>query len=76
MKRAIDYLNIKEEASKFPDYKDKSSISDYAIDSIRLMHKLNIMQGKPGFIFAPKDFTSRGEAAKIIWEFRKNIFQK
>lgn len=76
MKRAIDYLSIKEDAKSMPYYKDSKDISDYAVDSIVLMYNLNIMKGKPGNIFAPKDFTSRAEASKIIWEFRKLIFEK
>ena len=76
MKRAIDYLNVEEDAYYMPEFIDKHLISDYALESIKLMYKLNIMKGKPGNIFAPKDFTSRAEASKIIWEFREVLFEK
>lgn len=75
MKRAIDYLNIRRKADYIPYFNDSEFISDYAIESINLMYNLDIMVGKPGNIFAPKDFTSRAEASKIIWEFRKLIFE-
>ncbi|MCK9216784.1 MAG: S-layer homology domain-containing protein [Firmicutes bacterium] len=76
MKRAIDYLNIKKDTKNMPYYRDSKDISNYAIESIKLMYNLNIMKGRPGNIFAPKDFTSRAEASKIIWELRKLIFEK
>lgn len=71
VKRAIEYLDMNRVVYYLPDFMDKASISDYAVDSVGLMYEFKIMIGKPGNIFAPKDFTSRAEAAKIIWELRK-----
>jgi hypothetical protein len=67
MKRALDLLNINKDVY-LPDFVDKDSISDYAVESVGLMYNSNIMIGKPGFIFAPKNFATRAEAAKIIYE--------
>lgn len=67
MKRALDLLNI-DQYSYLPDFVDKNSISGYALESVGIMYNSDIMIGKPGFIFAPKDFATRAEAAKIIFE--------
>lgn len=71
VKRAIDFLGVRQGEYLLTDFVDKDSISDYAVESVSLINGLKIMIGKPGNIFAPKDFTSRAEAAKIIWELKK-----
>jgi hypothetical protein len=55
------------------DFEDKSKISSYAYDSIRLIYGMKIMSGKPGKIFDPKGFTTRAEAAKIIDNFLEAV---
>lgn len=73
MMRALKFFNINREVDYMPFFKDKYSISGYAADAVELMYELNIMRGKPDNLFGPKDFTTRGEAAKIIWTFMKEI---
>jgi len=70
MMRALKFLG-KNEAKRSLSYNfsDNKEIADYAADAVKLMYELDIMKGKPGNLFAPKDFTTRGEAAKIIWTF-------
>ncbi|NLN49665.1 MAG: hypothetical protein GX154_11400 [Clostridiales bacterium] len=74
VRRAIDFMDIRQGEYFLPDFEDKDSISDYAKESVNSIYGFRIMTGKPGNIFAPKDFTSRAEAAKIIWELRKYKF--
>lgn len=73
MERALDYLNLKKEVVYMPNFIDKQLVSDYALNSVKLMYEINIMNGKPGNIFAPKDYATRAEAAKIIWAFMEAI---
>lgn len=73
MMRALKFLNKDREAYFMPNFRDKNTIADYAADAVKLMYELNIMRGKPDNLFAPKDFTTRGEAAKIIWTFAEDI---
>lgn len=73
MTRALKFLNKNRQAYVMPDFKDKDIIADYAVDAVKLMYELKIMTGKPDNLFAPKDFTTRGEAAKIIWTFMEDI---
>ncbi|WP_372995657.1 S-layer homology domain-containing protein [Lutispora sp.] len=70
MERALKFLGKNQvKGSLVYSFADSKDISDYATDAVKLMYELNIMSGKPGNLFAPKDFTTRGEAAKIIWTF-------
>ena len=74
MKRALDFLGKDRKAvSSVPDFKDKDNISPYAMEAVKLMYELDIMKGKPGNIYDPKGFTTRGEAAKIIWTFMEKL---
>lgn len=74
MKRALDFLGKDRKAvSSVPDFKDKDNISPYALEAVKLMYELDIMKGKPGNIYDPKGFTTRGETAKIIWTFMEKL---
>jgi len=74
MKRALDFLGKDRKAvSSVPDFKDKDNISPYALEAVKIMYELDIMKGKPGNIYDPKGFTTRGEAAKIIWTFMEKL---
>ena len=73
MMRAMKLLNKNREAYFMPYFNDKKAIADYAADAVKVMYDLNIMRGKPNNLFAPKDFTTRAEAAKIIWTFMEDI---
>lgn len=75
MERAFDYLNMKKDVDYIPDFRDKYLISNYALDGVKLMYEFNIMRGRPGNVFAPMDFTSRAEGAKIIWTFIEVLYR-
>ncbi|SHI44796.1 S-layer homology domain-containing protein [Lutispora thermophila] len=69
MMRALRFFGKNIDTGSGYSFTDSSSISHYAVDAVKLMYELNIMSGKPGNIFAPNDFTTRAEAAKIILAF-------
>lgn len=57
---------------KAADFNDYSEIADYAKDSVSALCSMGIINGKDGNVFAPNDYCTRAEAAKIIF----NIFFK
>ncbi|MCQ1529986.1 S-layer homology domain-containing protein [Lutispora saccharofermentans] len=73
MLRALKLLNKNREAYFMPYFNDRKAIADYAADAVKVMYDLNIMRGKPNNLFAPKDFTTRAEAAKMIWTLMEEI---
>jgi|GEM_PF-1861506 len=48
-------------------FTDSSSVSGYAKSSASLVARYSIMGGKPGGVFAPSDFSTRAEAATVIY---------
>ncbi|MDF2521793.1 MAG: transglutaminase domain protein [Clostridia bacterium] len=69
MQRAIELLNVEYGALAEPSFADMYKISPYAKDSVKLIYSMNIMTGKPGNIFDPKNFTTRAEASKLLDNF-------
>jgi hypothetical protein len=69
-------LGTKAPAASFAQlkYEDNSEISDYAKDAVAKVNAAEIMTGKPGNIFDPKGYTTRAEAAKVIYMFFKYIY--
>ncbi|MFZ5353020.1 MAG: S-layer homology domain-containing protein, partial [Bacillota bacterium] len=51
------------------EFNDKSKISSYAYNAVKLVNKMSIMGGKPGNMFDPRGYTTREETAKIIDRF-------
>lgn len=51
-----------------PAFKDVAEISEYAQDSVSLMRSLGIVNGKENNTFAPNDYLTRAEAAKVIYK--------
>lgn len=49
------------------DFADTDNINDYAKDAVHALKSEGIMNGKDNNLFAPKDFATRAEAAKIIY---------
>ena len=64
--RALNYLVINMNAGTL-SFKDTQKISDYAAGSVSLLVGENIISGKNGGFFAPKDYSNRAEAAKVIY---------
>lgn len=49
------------------EFADNDDISDYAADSVYALRNAGVINGKDGNVFAPKDFATRAEAAKMIY---------
>lgn len=47
-------------------FKDESSISPWALDAVRTISQLGILQGRNGGEFAPKETVTRAEAATVM----------
>jgi len=50
------------------EFRDKNMISPYALSSMASLVGDDIMEGKPGSVIAPKDSTTRAEAAVMIYK--------
>lgn len=57
-----------ENESPFQDYND---VSEYAKNAVSELYKKGVVSGKDNERFAPKDFTTRAETAKILYEVIK-----
>ncbi len=67
-----NYLNYKEIAVITlmpPDFADEAEISEFANAAIDRVVVAEIMEGKPGNIFDPQGNATRGELAKVLYEF-------
>lgn len=65
------YTNDENTAEKFDDY---DSIDDYAKDAVSVMAKQGIINGTDNNLFAPADFATRAQAAKIIYEMYRVLY--
>ena len=62
-----------EEAVEELNFNDKDLISDYAKEAVAKMVKLGILNGKNDGNFAPKDYCTRAEAAKILYGILEGV---
>ncbi len=69
MQRDIDVLDFDNSAITEPSFNDMEQVSTYAKDSVKLIYSMKIMEGKPGGIFDPKNFTTRAETSKLLDNF-------
>ena len=51
---------------------DVDTISDYALDYVIALQKVQVIEGHPDGRFSPRGLTLRGEAAKMIYMLYKN----
>lgn len=56
-------------------FTDEASFSTYAVDAIYAMQQSGIINGKSGGAFAPKDHTTREEAAKMLALTHQILFE-
>lgn len=63
----IEFMDVQEE-KKFADMSD---IDDYAVDAVVKMQKSNIINGTGEGLFAPKEYATRAQAAKVIFDLLK-----
>lgn len=65
--RAYEYkMSTSIEVAKEKVYQDSKSISEFAKKNVQKVNQLGIMQGKSNNIFAPKDASTRAQAAKVL----------
>ncbi len=55
------------------NYSDNADIPDYAEESVNIISKFGLMSGVGGNRFAPRDYTTRAMAAKVIYLIREAI---
>ena len=53
--------------SEAPEFIDSDSFSSYAAESIKAVSKMGIINGMGNNTFAPKDYLTRAQAAKVIY---------
>ena len=68
--RALTSLGIETDASGAVTFADAANISDYAKDAVAVLSSLGIINGKGNNQFAPNDFATRAEAAKVVHMLR------
>ncbi len=68
--RALTSLGVEVDASGKVEFADAASISDYAKEAVDVLSSLGIINGKGNNQFAPGDFATRAEAAKIVHMLR------
>lgn len=51
------------------NFGDNAEISGYALDAVTVMQRANIINGIGNNLFAPKDNSTRAQAAKILYHF-------
>ena len=64
--RALQSIGIETSTAGKVEFADASSISDYAKEAVDTLSGLGIINGKGNGRFAPNDFATRAEAAKIV----------
>ncbi len=68
--RALAILGVEVNLTGKLDFADAGSISDYAKEAVEALSGLGIINGKGNNKFAPTDYATRAEAAKIIHMLR------
>ena len=69
---AISDIDIRE-IREYTEFNDDAEISYYAREAIIKSYKAAVLNGKPGNMFAPKDYITRAEAATILKSFIEAI---
>lgn len=68
--RVLESKGIAADSANAKEFMDAGEISDYAKTAVDVLSSLGIINGKGDGIFAPDDFATRAEAAKIIHSLR------
>jgi len=64
--RALSVVGVETSAAGKVEFADAANISDYAKEAVEVLSGLGIINGKGNGKFAPNDYATRAEAAKII----------
>lgn len=66
--KAMEYAEFIENDGKAVNlFDDKAAMSEYAIEPIAILSSLEVINGRGDGNFSPKDYATRAEASKIIY---------
>ena len=65
--RMLEKKGVALNTAQSEPFADHESISDYAVDAVYALKNAGIINGKDQGMFAPGDYATRAEAAKIIY---------
>lgn len=66
--KAMEYAEFIENDSKAVNlFDDRPAMSEYAIEPIAILSSLGVINGRGDGNFAPKDYATRAEASKIVY---------
>ena len=68
--RAVEAQAAGQDGTRFADWEE---IADYARDSVAALADMGLIQGDENGRFLPKAFTSRAEAAKVLYLLREAV---
>lgn len=65
--RFMNAFTVKMELTETEEFKDIDSISDYAKEAVTVLKNARVINGKENGVFAPNDYCTRAEAAKVLY---------
>ena len=65
--RFMNAFTVKMELTETEEFKDIDSISDYAKEAVTVLKNARVINGKENGDFAPNDYCTRAEAAKVLY---------
>lgn len=73
IERVINYLKIELKGDdSLQGFNDELEVDEYAKNSVLKMRQLNIIKGRDGHIFAPKDTLNRAEGCQVVYNLILN----
>ncbi len=74
--RYLEYKNVKAIESGEVTYTDATEIEEYALEAVRQMNRMGLLEGNTDGSFAPKRTTTRAEAAALFVRLLKVLQEK
>lgn len=71
--RVLKMKDIKIDGTEAGDFSDTIGEEDYIREAVNAMRSVKIINGVGDNLFAPDDFSTRAQAAKIIYEFMQKL---
>ena len=69
----IKSMCLEKTSKNTPEFTDTDKMSEYTIEAIATLNELGVINGRNDGSFCPKDYATRAEAAKIIYNILKII---
>ncbi len=69
----IKSMCLEKTSKNAPDFIDTDKMSEYTKEAIATLNELGVINGRDDGTFCPKDYATRAEAAKIIYNILKII---